>query len=203
MSVSGKVGAVYRTDGNPSVAFTGEATNANATYTRYVIANAAKRFWDDSVPPVVKKNGTVVSSGYSIEYAGGVVVFTSPLLGTDAVTVGGNYFSIVQCATMFNWKADINQDLKEVTTFASQGWKEQIATVKSWSASSEGYWADGTFAGLLGKNIAIVLYVDYSGNKRYEGYMYLKKNSVNTAVDDVVKESLDIEGDGPLYYHDA
>ena len=203
MSVCGKVGAVYRTDGNPSVAFTGEATNANATYTRYTISNVAKRFWDPSVPPIVEKNGTVVSSGYTVEYAGGSIVFDTPLVETDVVTAGGNYFNIVQCVTMFNWKADINQDLKEVTTFASQGWKEQLATVKSWSASSEGYWADGTFAGLLGVNIAIVLYVDYIGNKRYEGYMYLKKNSVNTAVDDVVKESLDIEGDGPLYYHDV
>ena len=200
---SGKVGAVYRTDGNASVAFTNEATNTNATYTRYDIANNSKQYWDDSVNIVVKKNGTVVSSGYIVEYPGGVIVFQTPLTNTDVVTVSGNYFNVVQCATFFNWKLDINLDLKEVTTFASNGWKEQLSTIKSWSSSAEGYWADGTFAGLLGKNIVIVLYVDSTSNKRYEGYMYLKKNSITEAVDDVVKESCDIEGDGPLYYHDV
>jgi hypothetical protein len=203
MPISGKIGAAYRTDGLASVAFTVEATTGNATYTRYAITNAAKRFWDDTVVPVVKKNGTVVSSGFSIEYAGGVVVFNPAILNTDVIIVGGNYFNIVQCATFFNWKLDIDQDLKEVTTFASNGWKEQLATVKGWNASADGYWADGTFAGLLGKNIILSLYVDYSGNKRYEGYVYIKKNSITEPVDDVVKENVDITGDGALYYHDV
>lgn len=203
MPIAGKIGAVYRTDGNPSVAFTNEAMTANATYTRYAIANNAKKYWDDTVSIVVKKNGTVVSAGYTVEYPGGVVVFQTPLISTDVVTASGNYFNVVQCATFFNWKIDINLDLKETTTFASNGWKEQTAVTKSWSASAEGYWCDSTFIGLLGKNIIIALYVDSTSNKRYEGYMYLKKNSITTAVDDVVKESCDIEGDGPLYYHDV
>lgn len=203
MSIAGKLGAVYRADGNPSVAFTTEAMNGNAAYTRYSIASLAKRFWDDTVAITVKKNGATITTGFTIEYAGGVIVFTTPLIGTDVITVSGKYFTIVQCATIFNWKLDINQDLKDVTTFASNGWKEQIPTIKGWNASAEGYWADGNFAGLLGINIIISLFVDSVSNKRYEGYLYLKKNSITEAVDDVVKESVDIEGDGAIYYHEV
>lgn len=203
MPISGKLGAVYKTDGTASIAFTDEATTGNAAYTKYVISNSNKRFWDNSVLIVVKKNGTVISSGFEIEYAGGVIVFTTPLTDTDVITVSGKYFNIVQCATFFNWKLDIQQDLKETTTFASGGWKEQTPTTKSWSASADGYWADGSFGGLMGVNIIMSLFVDSSSNKRYEGYLYLKKNSISDAVDDVVKESVDIEGTGQIYYHDV
>lgn len=201
MSIAGKLGAVYRSDG-VSAAFTDEATTKNASYTRYSITSVAKRFWDDTAAIVVKKNGATITSGFTIEYAGGVIVFGVALLGADVITVSGKYFNIAQCATFFNWKLDANLDLKEVTTFASNGWKEQLATMKSWSTSAEGYWADGTFAGLLGVSIIISLFVDTTTNKRYEGYIYLKKNSITEPVDDVVKESVDIEGDGPLYYHE-
>lgn len=202
MSIAGKLGAVYRSDGNPSVTFTDEATTSNAAHTKYSITNASKRFLDKSAAIVVKKNGTIITTGFNIEYAGGVIVFEVALLGTDVITVSGKYFNIVQCATFFNWKLDSNLDLKDVTTFASNGWKEQLATMKSWSASAEGYWADETFAGLLGVNIIISLFIDATTNKRYEGYIYLKKNSITEPVDDVIKESADIEGTGPLYYHE-
>ena len=90
MPIAGKLGAVYRTDGNASTAFTTEATTSNATYTRYSITNSAKRFWDDAVSVTVKKNGTTITTGFTIEYAGGVVVFTTPNLNTDVITVSGS-----------------------------------------------------------------------------------------------------------------
>jgi len=202
MSIAGKLGAVYASNGGASTVFTGEAMTANATWTQYKITAAAKRFWDEAVPAVIKKNGATITTGFTIDYAGGVVNFNPALINTDVVTAGGNYFTVVQCATFFNWKLDVNLDLKDVTTFASNGWKEQFPTIKSWSGSADGYWADSTYLGLLGKSIILALYVDNTTNKRYEGYIYLKKNSITEAADDVVKEAVDIEGDGALYYHE-
>lgn len=204
MPIAGKLGAVYVTDGiTSSVAFTDEVTNASADNKRYIIAASTKKYWDDSAAVTVKKNGTVVSSGYSIEYAGGVVVFNTALTEEDVVTVSGKYFTVNQCATFFNWKLDTETDLKEVTTFSSNGWKEYLATISGWSASAEGYYADSKYAGLLGKRILLVLYVDSTSNKRYEGYILLKKNSIQEAVDDVVKESVDLQGTGQIYYHEV
>lgn len=202
MAMTGAVGAVYVTSG-VSVTFTDEATTKNATYTRYKITNVAKRYWDDTSAITVKKNGVVQSSGFTIEMAGGVIEFTTPLIVTDVVLVSGKYFNAVQCASMFNWKVDFDVELKDTTTFASAGWKEQMAVTKGWSASAEGYWADGTFFNALGTNVIVVLYLNSSTDARYEGYVILKKCSVDVPVDDIVKESLDLDGDGKLYFRDG
>lgn len=201
MAISGVVGAVWKADGT-SVVFTDEATTPNAAKTRYVITNTTKRYWDDSLPVTVKKNAVVQSSGYSLEYAGGVVVFAVALT-SETILVSGKYFNTTQLATFFNWKLDIDAELKDITTFASSGWKEQLAVINGWSASAEGYWADGSFISLLGSRVILILWVDDTSNKRYEGYIIMKKNSIEEPVDDVIKESIDIEGTGPLYYHDV
>ena len=199
--IQGKLGAVYRTNG-VSVVMTNEATNSSVGYTKYTIASTTKRYIDDSVAVTVKKIGVTVTSGYTIEYAGGVVVFTTPLINTDVITVSGNYFNIVQCATFFNWKIDFETELKDVTTFASSGWKDVQPTLKGWNGNCEGYWADGTFISLLGQRMILILYVDNSTNKRYEGYVYFKKNSITQPTNDIVKESVEFLGDDPPYYHE-
>lgn len=201
MAIAGKIGAVYRIDGNPSVAFTNEATNADTAKKRYTIATNLKRYWDDSAAVTVKVNGATVTTGFRIEYAGGVVEFDTAQ-GAAVITVSGKYFNVVQCATFFNWKLDSDLDTKDVTTFASGGWKEYLTTLKGWNASADGYWADGTYAGLIGLRLIFVLYVDSTNNKRYEGYAILKKNSITEPVDDIVKEAVELQGSGQLYYHD-
>lgn len=202
MAQTGAVGAIYFAGGT-STAFTDQATTALTGYKRYRITNNTMRYWDDTQAVTVKKNGVVQTSGFTIEYAGGYIEFTNALLGTDVVLVSGKYFTPTQCASVFNWKLDFDVELKDTTTFASGGWKEQLAVTKGWSASAEGYWADGTFFNNLGNNLIVVLYVDSTSDKRYEGYTYLKKCSVDVPVDDIVKESIDFEGDGRLCYHDA
>lgn len=200
MAISGKLGAVYQAMGT-STTFTDEVTTKDANNKRYTITNTAKRYWDDSAAVTVKKNSVIQTGGFTIEYAGGVVEFNTPLSGSDVVTVSGKYFTPTQCATFFNWKLDINQDTADVTTFASNGWRELLPVVKGWSVSAEGYWADGSFLSALGSRVILVLYVDYASDDRYEGYVIIKKNSIDTPVNSVVKENVDFEGAGQLYFH--
>ena len=201
MAIAGKVGAVYIATGT-SVSFTDEATTASSDYKRYTISNTAKRFWDKSAAITVKKNGTTVTSGYTIEYAGGVIVFTTALAPTYVVTVSGKYIPLTQVATLFNWKLDLENELKEVTTFNSNGWVELLPTNNKFTVSAEGYWADATFFNQLGNEIGIQLFVDSGTNKyRYEGFVIVNKSSIDTPVDDIVKESIEFAGTGPLYFH--
>jgi hypothetical protein len=88
-----------------------------------------------------------------------------------------------------------------VTTFASNGWKEVIPVIKSWSASAEGFYADDTLRALIGTKVILILYVDVGSNlRRYEGYIVFKKCSIDQSTVDVIKEPVDFEGTGPLYY---
>lgn len=202
MAITGVLGALYKADG-VSTAITDQATLKNADFTRWTIIDKSKRFLDDSVAITVKKNTVVQTTGFTIEEAGGVVVFNPAILTSDVVTVTGKSFTSSQVLTAFQWKMDIQKDIKEVTTFQSNGWKENIAGIGSWSASSDGYWADGSFASLLGQRLIMQFYVDDTSFKRYEGYVVIKKNSIDEAVDGVVKESIDMEGTGEIYYHEG
>lgn len=202
MPIAGKLGAFYCSTNAASASFTDEATTKASPWTRYKITNQAKRFWDDTAALTVKKNGATITTGFTVEWAGGELVFNPPLISTDTVTVSGKYFAMEQQAGIFEWKLDGNADLKDVTTFASLGWKEQVALLKSITISAQGYWANNNFFGRLGTKLAVSLFVDTTSNKRYEGYMFIKKNGIEQPVDDVVKEQIDMEGTGIFYYHE-
>lgn len=116
-------------------------------------------------------------------------------LGANAVTELGN------------WKLDIDLDLKDKTNFASSGWKESVACLKSFSGSAEGTWnvASDTNgqkalqdALLNGTTVALSLYTN--ATNYYSGSAYVKKLSVEEPVDDVVKFSFDFDGTGALTY---
>jgi hypothetical protein len=89
MAIAGRK-CLVKVSGTP-LAFTDEATTANGTYDVYTITNSAKAVWDPTAPITVKKNGSTVSSGYTLDRLFGKVKFTSPLLPTDTVTVSGSY----------------------------------------------------------------------------------------------------------------
>ena len=63
---------------------------------RYRIYQAAgKRNWVSNPAPVIKVNGTPVSSGFTINYGGGAVVFEPSLTVADVVTANFSYVTNV------------------------------------------------------------------------------------------------------------
>ena len=60
---------------------------------RYRIYQApeGKRNWATSPAPVIKKNSVPISTGFTIDYGGGAVIFSAPLSGTDTVTADVSY----------------------------------------------------------------------------------------------------------------
>lgn len=48
---------------------------------------AMNQFWDSTVAPVVKKNGIVISAGFTIDMTEGTVTFSSAQIATDVFTV--------------------------------------------------------------------------------------------------------------------
>lgn len=201
MAISGKVGAVYvsKVETAP-VSFTDQATTKDATNTRYQVTNAAYRYWPLDAAITVKKNGNAVTSGFKLERAGGYVVFDTPLSGSDVVTVSGTALTLVQCGGFFNWSVDMKADLQDVTTYASNGWKEQLLTVEGWSGSAEAYWGDDRFYKSLGEIIVVKLFVDSGASQRcLEGFAIITSDSIESAVDEIVKEKIEFEGVGPLY----
>lgn len=201
MALAGKVAAVYVSDVTAApISFTDQATTANATRTRYQVTNAAYRYWDPTSTVTVKKNGSVITSGFKLEYAGGYVVFDTPLQTTDVVTVSGKALTMLQCGGFFNWSVDLKAETKEVTDFNSNGWKRFIQTIDGWSGKAEAYWGDNRFFKSLGQLVVVKLYIDSGASQRcLEGFAIITSEGIEAKVDDVVQDKIDFEGVGQLY----
>ncbi len=203
MPLAGKVGAVFlQTEAEP-VAFIKESAAGNPQRTAYTIENETLRYLDKNTPVVVYVNDIAASGGFTVEHLGGVIRFLAPLLEGDAVTVSGKSVKVDQAGGFFNWSAELAADTADVTTFASEGWKEHLPAVKGFTASAESYWADGRLSERLGREIIVALYLDTGANKnRYEVYALIAGDSIELAADDVVNESIEFEGSGNLYYRE-
>lgn len=204
MAIAGKVGAVYMQTDEAPVSFVEEATFGNIERTRYTIIDEAFRYLDKASSLTVYKNGVEYPGLVLIEYLGAVVCFPAPLLEEDEVTVSGKSVSVEQVGGFFNWSADLSMDTADMTTFESGGWKENLPTIKGFSASAESYWADEKLSQRTGEEVIIALYIDTTPNKkRYEGYAVISSDSIETAADDLINESLEFEGTGRLFYREV
>jgi hypothetical protein len=79
------------------------------------------RYWDPTYPVLVEVDGDPVSTGFTLEHAGGYIVFNNALDAGDEVTVSGKALTLIQAGGFFNWSIDGDADDAEATTFESQG----------------------------------------------------------------------------------
>lgn len=202
MALSGKVGAVYTSDIETApVSFAGAATTKDAARKRYQVTNTAHRYWPIDAEITVKKNDAAITTGFTFEYAGGVVVFDEALLETDVVTVSGEALTIVQSGGFFNWNIDTDSEDADATTFESQGWKEFEQVLKGWNGSAEAYWGDKKFFDMLGEIVVVKLFIDSGVSQRCaEGFALINGDGVESTTDQLVQESIDFTGVGPLYF---
>ncbi len=189
------------------VAFVDQATtDVGGLHTRYQITNATYRYWDSTQAVTVKKNAVIQTSGFTIEHLSGFVVFDAPLLGTDVVLVSGTALTVAEVAGMFGWKLDPNLDLEDTTSFADNGWKSFTPTLNGFTGSAEAYWVNGDHQALLaaGADVIFLLYVDDGASKRrYEAFGQIKKIGTELPVKGVVKENVEFEGTGQLFYREG
>ena len=219
MAIAGKLGAIYVQTDRQAVAcdfigfdansagvfdFTDEATTANDDYTRYNITDQAKRYWLPTYQITVKKNGSAITTGFTLEYAGGYVVFTESQLLTDVITVTGKYLTLKQAGGCFNWSLDQQTETKDVTKYETTGtWKEFAALLKEFFLSAEAYWWTDEFHDIMGNDIVVVLYVDTVNNTRYEGFAVLNQDNINASVNELIQETIGFQGRGPIYFREG
>lgn len=204
MAISGKVGRVLTQTKDPAIAFTDEATTADATKTRYTITDVNKRYWDLNTPVTVKKDAVIQTTGFHIEYPGGVVVFDTALT-TEVVTVSGKYVTMEQLAGFFNWTLTVNNKTIDTTCFESGEWEEFALATKNFTASAEKFWAsDADFSQRIGTEVLVVLYTDFGTAKtRFEGYATLNTSAVSVPVNEIINDRLDFQGKNGIYFREG
>lgn len=201
MPLSGKVGAVYVSDIDTAPAsFTDAATTRDSARKRYQVTDPKHRYWSLDEPITVKKNDVIITSGFTLERAGGFVVFNEALAADDEITVSGKALTLVQAGGFFNWNVDTDSEDADATTFESEGWKEFEQALKGWSGSAEAYWGDEKFFKMLGEIVVVKLFTNTGASQRcVEGFTIINGDGIESAVDQLVQESIDYTGVGPLY----
>ncbi len=201
MAITGMTGAVYVSDVNTApVSFNDEPCTGDLTRKRYQIDDDELRYWDPETPITVEVNMIEVTAGFTLEHAGGFIVFDEALDAEDEVTVTGKALTLIQAGGFFNWSIDLDGEDAEATTFKSSGWKEFVRTLKGWSGSAEAYWGDTQFFKSLGKTVVVKLFVDAGvSQKCLEGFAIISGDGIENPVDGLVQETIDFTGTGPLY----
>ena len=214
MPIKGSLGAIFAQSPDQVVAcdcvgydpaaqglveFTDQATTASAGNTRYTITDPALRYWSADHEIIVKRNGSAITTGFTIECPGGVVVFDVAQAGGTVITVSGTAISLMAVGGCFNWAMEPVSDTRDATKFTSGGWRENKQTLNSFVATARALWWAGNWHRDLGKQLILVLYPDNS-QRRYEGFVLVSEDSVESAVDTLVEETIGFTGKGPVYY---
>jgi len=105
------------------------------------------------------------------------------------------------------WSLDISQETIDVTDFGSNGWKESVSGLKSWSGSITAIFdASGTAEGALqtgltaGSVVALDLQMgDGTGSyDKYSGSANITGQSVSNDVNGIVEVTFNFEGTGAI-----
>lgn len=172
--------------------FTGQVTTADTSGLIYTISNSARRFLDPATPVTVKRNGTttVAAGQCRVVYAGGKAIFLSD--PTGAITIDGSYLTTSTLGEAKEWSIDIEQELLEKTAFGDD-WKSFVPSLKGASGSLSKWWVDEFFHTKLTAGTLIGLSLEATTNKTYDIFARLTTDSVQTAIDGLVEESLDFQ----------
>lgn len=111
----------------------------------------------------------------------------SVAVGTDNVTL------------VTSWSISIEADTLEYTNFGSEGWKENMGSLKSWSGSIEGFADTAQEATIaVGSEVAVTLVEGGPGSTTYSGNAIVTTKSVDASTAELVTVSFDLTGSGTL-----
>lgn len=107
-------------------------------------------------------------------------------------------------AGMGEWNLDINVDTEEITNFASNGWKEYLATLKSWTGSCTGTYEsadaaqDAMITAITGTGAAAAVVFTVTSGVTLSGQAILTATGLPVQVGGKVEISFDMQGTGAL-----
>ena len=98
---------------------------------------------------------------------------------------------------VYTWSIDYTADALEVTTFASNGYREYIPGLRGWSGSYECRLDDSVKVSHPGKPVATATFLAISGIQ-YSGNVIITGISLSVAVDGVATATFSFQGSGYL-----
>lgn len=205
MATAGKVGGVFASTTASTSNFTTEATDADATKTRYSITDRSKSAWPTDAVITVKVNGTTQNAGYSIESATGTVVFDAALTD-ETVTVSGKYQPVSEVGGFYSWSIDARTPVQSTTDFtaARDGWETFMSTgVTGGTVTASRFWDTAGFRQRVGLPVLVKLYVSVVSGEHWVAWALCDKDASNADNTKMIDEPIGFTLVGPLCHRDS
>lgn len=205
MPLGGRQAALKITASSPTATTNEAATRSTGvTGTGYVQINSTtKRHWDPTAVHTLWLNSTLVSStNYNINYIQGKFEWRTGDPPTGTYTIDANYLAVSSVAGGREWTANVEVDLFDTTEFGSSGWKQFQPNLVGATAQIQKFWTDAAFYDRINLQTRFVaeLIINSVTGEKYEGFAFLSGDQINTPVDGLVSETVDLNIDGQLYY---
>ena len=213
-ALSGKRAKVRTTSVTASSSTDEAATLTSSTAGDFVqIDDTGKRHWlRDSTGFVVALNGTPQSStGYTINPVQGKFEFHSTGQSAGTWTVDVRYLTTTYLTGARSWNADVDVAMLDVTTFSTSTqdvqWREFLPGLSEASISLERLVSTGdtgpVFYDRINLGSDVIVEAVTNDFRRYEGYGYIEADGINTDLDGLTVESVDVQIVGELYRSDS
>ncbi len=207
--LAGFLGDVLITQ-TPAVSITNQNLTDSGDHTTFnvSVSDAAKRYWDDTATFVFQTSpdGTTWTTvaPASIQYVGGKVTFPSAVTGAtpSARISSGAYLPYSRLLEVTQWNFSGSRDMKDVTSLKGPSSTDRskvflplqlsgtMSLNKWWLAESAE--ASNLFT-LLTTGAKCVVSLITAANNRYEGFVYVKDQSLADAVNDVVSRAISFQ----------
>ena len=139
---AGKTGTFYISRGD-STRYAGEGCTQVGSTNSYYITDRTKAWWDPAYEVVAYDGGVAITTGYTVDYAGGYVNLSAT--PTGAVTVDAYAIPMEQLGGVYGWSASKKAGTADTTTFPAVAGtltdKSFIGIpVCEWSATCKRHW---------------------------------------------------------------
>lgn len=145
----------------------------------------------------------VVTSGFTVQYCGGVILFTYG--GASSVQINaGNYLVYSQAGNAFSVDIQTTVNKLDNTTFASaqanNGYITQQAGLGGHTWKLSNWHIDNFFFSQLRNIVLISAFTGANANQRLEGYGYITNEDIKIDVKALNQEDITVDGTGGIYW---
>lgn len=201
-AVSSLLAALYLVDPDAvSTPFTTIALVDAGDHLNYQAVWGSRR-WDNLETLTIKKNGTTITTGFTVDYLAGKITFSSAQLGTDVFTATGEKLALVEVADLRGMAFEGSAKMLESSTIRDQ-FEQYLPGKKNWKLSTDLWFVDGTYWEYLaaGRLVAEIFYqYDSSVKKCLVGYAQIDGVNWSVPQDGLQTSKITLQGSEGLVW---
>jgi hypothetical protein len=187
----------------PPVAFSSEATTADAGRIRYRIDDVGKGVWGRTAPVEVRRStdgastlDPVAGAEYALDRLAGTVVFHTPQASGTVVQVSGEYLPLSVAAEAREFSYTLSGNSQEASRFGdaytrrAQGLRDVTGSLSQWT-TAERYFEDALTAG---EPLVLEFYSQADGAPDLRVWAMVSSTDMKAAVDGLMETTVEWEG---------